>query len=861
MLTTQTMTSEPNATADAFRDSAKALLANLGGPARVRRLRDGKPAFDTVVWRAIAQAGWTCIAVPEADGGLGLGVRELLAVAEEIGRALLPEPFVAAGVHSVALLSALPPSALRNDLLADAMAGRRIIGVGWQEQAGCLSAGRIETRLQALAPAQGDSDSHSHSHSDSDGDGDSGSNAKVKADGWVVTGHKHWVVPGAGASGWLVLADSPLLSPGQADPTAPGAGPSDGPFLCWVAAGLTVDIETLARVDGSSMASLHLQRAPAQLLASGPAALAALEHANDTARLAQAAELLGVARQSYEMTLEYLKTRVQFDKPIGANQALQHRMVDAYIDLEMASACLRDVVEQHERGLQPLAALASRAKARCAEVALRLTRLAIQFHGAIGFTDEYDLGLYWKRAVHLTAWLGGAAAHRARFLRLQWAAQDQAIAASKASEELPNEKRYQAANQANPNSLPHPTAPSPATRTAAQHLPPIGPVLPPGTDWAALPEATLRSAVRAFLHAHYPAALRHAPRRVHWHEIKGWYGALSRQGWIAPAWPKLHGGMALPPSLLLAFMEEFEDFGAARMPDQGLINLGPVLIQHGTPAQQQEWLPPIIRGEHVWCQGYSEPNAGSDLASLRTEAVMEGEHFIVNGQKIWTTLAQDATHIFLLVRTDKSVKKQAGISFLLADLKTPGITVRPIRNIAGGEEFCEVFLDHARVPRANLVGQLNEGWSIAKALLGFERLFVGSPKTCQHALSLLRPLARQQGLYEDAAFCADMAQLELDLADLQAAYAGFAEMVKRGQALPPSVSLLKIFATETYTRIAAKIVEVAAEHGGTRRDVALGALAFEPLAPLFTATITTIYGGSNEIQRNILARQVLGLPS
>ncbi len=810
------MHNETTATADAFRESARALLADLGGPARVRRLREASPAFETSVWRALCEAGWPAILVPEPDGGLGLGVRELLAVAEEIGRRLLPEPFVAAGVHAVALLAALPASALRGELLAGALAGRHIIGVAWQEETGQLSAERIDARIETH------SETHSQPRCEPPSEIRMQTRAEAEGDGFVVVGRKNWVAPGAGASGWLVLARGPVLRQGQVESAQPGTGQGEGLCLCWVPCGLTVDVHALPRVDGSSMAHLHFNRAPAQLLATGPAALAALERANDTARLAQAAELLGVASQCYEMTLEYLKTRVQFGKPIGANQALQHRTVDAYIDVELANACLRDVIDQHERGAEPLAALASRAKARCADVALRLTRLAVQFHGAIGFTDEYDLGLYWKRAVHLTAWLGGAEAHRARFLKLLLVAQGE---------------------------------------TAAPHTPDSAPVLPPGTDWAALPEATLRSAVRAFLHAHYPAALRHAPRRVHWHEIQGWYRALSQQGWIAPAWPKAHGGMALPPHLLLAFMEEFEDFGAARMPDQGLINLGPVLIQHGTPAQQREWLPPILRGEHVWCQGYSEPNAGSDLASLRTEAVLEGEHFIVNGQKIWTTLAQDATHIFLLVRTDKSVKKQAGISFLLADLKTPGITVRPIRNIAGEEEFCEVFLDHVRVPRANLVGQLNEGWSIAKALLGFERLFVGSPKTCQHALSLLRQLAGQQGLYADAAFSAEMAQLELDLADLQAAYTGFAELVKRGQALPPSVSLLKIFATETYTRIAAKIVEVAAEDGGTRRDVALGGLAFEPLAPLFTATITTIYGGSNEIQRNILARQVLGLPS
>lgn len=763
------MPTEAAVTADAFRDSAKSLLTDLGGAARVRAWRNAAPGFDRSTWRLLAAAGWTSILVSETDGGLGLGLRELLGIVEEIGHRLLPEPFVAAGVHSIALLAALPVSALRDELLADAMEGHRVIGVAWQEEAGVLQADQVGTRVQTEGPQ------------------------------WLIHGSKHWVAPGAGADGWLVLAA--------------------GPCLCWVEASSEVELDVLPRVDGSSMASLRFKGAKAQGLAIGPVALAALEQANDVARLAQAAELLGVARQAHEKTLEYLKTRVQFGKPIGANQALQHRMVDAYIEVEIATACLRDVVDQHERGVGPLAALASRAKARCADTALRLTRLAIQLHGAIGFTDEFDIGLYWKHAVHLAGWLGGAAAHRARFLQLQ--------------------KNPDSVDSASLNALP----------------------LPAGTDWAALPEATLRNTVRAFLQRHYPGHLRHAPRRVHWHEIKAWYLALSRQGWIAPAWPTAHGGMALPPNMLLAFIEEFEDFGAARMPDQGLINLGPVLIQHGTVQQQQHWLPKIISGEHVWCQGYSEPNAGSDLASLRTEAIPDGDDFIVNGQKIWTTLAQDATHIFLLVRTDKTVKKQAGISFLLADLKTPGITVRPIRNIAGEEEFCEVFLDNARVPRTNLVGQLNDGWRIAKALLGFERLFVGSPKTCHHALSLLRQFARQQGLYADAEFSADMAKLELDLADLQAAYAVFADMVKRGDALPPSVSLLKIFATETYTRIAAKFVEVAAEHGATRREIILGAQAVEPLAPLFTATITTIYGGSNEIQRNILARQVLDLPA
>jgi alkylation response protein AidB-like acyl-CoA dehydrogenase len=343
-------------------------------------------------------------------------------------------------------------------------------------------------------------------------------------------------------------------------------------------------------------------------------------------------------------------------------------------------------------------------------------------------------------------------------------------------------------------------------------------------------------------------------------ECRDWYMTLSRQGWLAPAWPRAHGGMELPPDKLLAFIEEMEGHGVGRVPDQGIINLGPVLVHYGSPEQQREYMPRILSGEHIWCQGYSEPNSGSDLASLRTEAIPDGDDFIVNGQKIWTTLAQDATHIFLLVRTDKTAKKQQGISFLLVDLSTPGCTVRPIRNIAGESEFCEVFFQDVRVPKKNLVGKLNEGWTIAKSLLGFERLFLGSPMTSQYSMGLLRKVARARGLFDDAAFVARYAELALDVADLKAAYAHYADIVKRGGELPPSVSILKIWATETYTAITRLICEVAEEDGGTLGDIPMADGSVNVFGPLMTATITTIYGGSNEIQRNILAKAVLELP-
>jgi alkylation response protein AidB-like acyl-CoA dehydrogenase len=273
------------------------------------------------------------------------------------------------------------------------------------------------------------------------------------------------------------------------------------------------------------------------------------------------------------------------------------------------------------------------------------------------------------------------------------------------------------------------------------------------TDYNALPNESFRALLRDFFEREYPAELRFPTTRLHVHQIGGWTARLSQRGWIAPAWPVEWGGMGLTPEKMIIFFEEQERWGVGRAPDQGVVLVGPLLLQHGTEAQKRFYLPKIISNEHIWCQGYSEPNAGSDLASLRCEAVLahdvDGDHFVVNGQKTWTTLAQDATHIFLLVRTDKAAKKQQGISFLLVDFKTPGITVRPIRNIGGHEEFCEVFFENVRVPQSCLVGPLHGGWTIAKALLGFERVHLGSPKQAQYTLARVAEAASALHLFDD----------------------------------------------------------------------------------------------------------------
>ncbi|MDO9710168.1 acyl-CoA dehydrogenase family protein [Paracraurococcus lichenis] len=383
--------------------------------------------------------------------------------------------------------------------------------------------------------------------------------------------------------------------------------------------------------------------------------------------------------------------------------------------------------------------------------------------------------------------------------------------------------------------------------------------IPPPAELDGLEDEHFRQVVRAFLHENYPEHLRNPPKRLHWDENKEWYFKLAEKGWLCPGWPSAHGGLGLSPAKQIILTEEYERHGVARTNDHGIVMLGPLVIKYGTEEQKQRFLPKILTGEHIWCQGYSEPGAGSDLAALRTEAVLDGDHYVVNGQKIWTTLAMDANWIFLLVRTDKNAKKQEGISFLLVDMKTPGITVRPIINLEMHDEFCETFFDNVRVPKENLVGQLNKGWDMAKALLGFERIFLGSPRQSGYALSRLKILAERMGVAEDPQFQDSYAKLRLEFEDLKALYGTFVDRLKRGQSLGPDVSMLKIIQTELFQKITDTMLEIAGENAGLmepmegNRDLNIGGLYIQ-------ARPATIYGGSNEIQRNILSKNVLGMP-
>ena len=378
-------------------------------------------------------------------------------------------------------------------------------------------------------------------------------------------------------------------------------------------------------------------------------------------------------------------------------------------------------------------------------------------------------------------------------------------------------------------------------------------------DWNAMSDDAFKAEMRRFIEQNYPEELRFYPLRPRWAVIKPWVMRLVEKGWSAPNWPTEYGGMGLSPGKLLIFLDEQENYGVARGPDQGIFQLGPMLFRFGTE-EQRALLPAMRRYETIWCQGYSEPNAGSDLASVATEAISDGDDFVINGRKIWTSMAFDATNMYLLARTDKKAKKQEGITFFLLDMTSPGITVRGIKNIAGGTEFCEVLFENVRVPHGNIVGELNKGWTVAKSLLGFERHNNGSPRRAQFAIRRLEALGRERGLFQDGAFVERYTQLRLEVADLEAVYAHFANMVRRGEALGADISITKILSTEAYQHITEFLLETSGDLGlavwETNSHGRLNAVS-----PFLHARAMTIGAGTNEIHRNILARHVLRLPS
>jgi alkylation response protein AidB-like acyl-CoA dehydrogenase len=383
-------------------------------------------------------------------------------------------------------------------------------------------------------------------------------------------------------------------------------------------------------------------------------------------------------------------------------------------------------------------------------------------------------------------------------------------------------------------------------------------------------ELAFREEVRAWLRQNLPADLREKVARYEEltrEDLLRWHRILAQKGWVAPWWPNEWGGTGWDVVRRYIFEEECGYAGAPPLIPFGLTMCAAVLLRFGSPAQQKHFLPRIYNGDDFWCQGYSEPGSGSDLASLKTRAVRQGDHYVVNGQKTWTTLAHYADWIFCLVRTDSDAKKQEGISFLLIDMKTPGITVRPLILMDGGHEVNEVFFDDVKVPVGNLVHEEGKGWTVAKYLLGHERMNTARIGASKRELEKLKELAREQRkdgrpLIEDPRFRDRLTRLEVELMALELTNLRFLDQLRGGRSPGAEVSMLKIRGTE----IQQMLTELAMDAMGPEARIVrpLGAGDFDLLAAAVAPRYanfrkTSIYAGSNEIQRNIIAKMSLGL--
>jgi alkylation response protein AidB-like acyl-CoA dehydrogenase len=374
------------------------------------------------------------------------------------------------------------------------------------------------------------------------------------------------------------------------------------------------------------------------------------------------------------------------------------------------------------------------------------------------------------------------------------------------------------------------------------------------------PQARFRAELREWLEANLPAELQHLSYRPSPQEVMPWFKKLSQRGLLAPHWPRAEGGMDATPVEQVIIVEELVRVGAPDLPMQGVNHIGPLLIKRGNEAQKRKHLPKIMSGEVIWAQGYSEPDTGSDLASLRCKAVVDGDYLVVNGQKTWNAWAQQADWVFALVRTGGGKSRRDGITFILADIKTPGITCRPIRTLSGDEELCEIFFVDVRVSIENVVGEIGDGWSVANSLLAEERIRSGSPTLALRALSRLKAVARLTGADKDPWMIDRIAGADIEVMVLESTYIDALERLQAGESNAGDASCLKIMGTETTQHVLEVLQEAAGPLAAVKTPDRVDEAHPDYSQNFLQSRRLSIYGGSNEIQRSILAMRVLGLP-
>jgi alkylation response protein AidB-like acyl-CoA dehydrogenase len=650
---------------------------------------------------------------------------------------------------------------------------------------------------------------------------DCGTRAESCDGGFRISGTKIVVPGGAEARVFIVLAR-----------TAGARTDSDGLSLFAVdCAAAGVKVTRTPTIDGQGACELALDSALVgsdALIGSLNGAYPFVARTLDYACAMVCAEAIGILEVLLDDTIAYVKERRQFGRALGQNQVLQHRLVDMHIQYREAEGLVQNAIAslmaddpvQRQRAV-------SAAKIQVGNALRLVGQEAVQMHGGIGTTDELHISHYFKRATAINLQFGDVGSHTAR------------LGALLGSDKL----------------------------DAAAHVPLVA---------LTGQEQDFAEAVREFIASHLPPALASKVANeqiLSREEYIGWQQTLARKGWLGYMWPREYGGPGWTPRQKFIFETICTDMDCPWIVPFGLRMVAPVLQRFGAPWQKERFLPSILHATEWWCQGYSEPNAGSDLASLTTRAERSGDRYVLNGQKIWTSYAHYADWMFCLVRTSRELRPQDGISFLLIDMRSPGIEVRPIIAMDGSHSYNSVFFTNVEVPVRNLVGEEGRGWSCAKYLLTHERLETAALGGCQRSMCRLRSVvfARIDGaqpLADDPLFLARVVEAEVRLMALEARVLGFLQQ-EEGEHLGAEVSELKVRGTELHQGIHELIMEAAGYQAlPYQRDFVLGKTKEVAVGPQFAGTAAARYfnrrsisilGGSNEIQKNIVAKAVLGL--
>lgn len=755
-----------------IRDAAENFLADVSDPAAVRRHMATEQGFDPEIWQRLAgELGWCAMPIAEAHGGLGLGPVEMAVLMESMGRRLFCAPYFSTVCLAATLINETGSDTAKVGPLTAIAEGRMRFAVAMPDGDWRVAASRLQ--------------------------------AELVGDDWILSGNVAQVVDGASADTVLLFAQT-----------------GDGTFGLFAlprdASGAA--ITALPTWDATRrFAQINVNGAAAERI-DDPQRADGFARALALARLYLAAESLGGAQQCLNLTVDYVAQRKQFGRTIASFQAVKHRCAEMMVKVEALRSLVAGAaaLAAGDANVIELARECAAAHQLAADTYFWCAQEAVQLHGGVGFTWEYDLQLYFKRAQAASHWL--ATADRVR----------EDIAASLLADA--------------------PCAPSASERNDA-------------------PDEMFRAQVAAWMAEHLQgrfADLRHrggpGDEEAFPELRKEWERELAAGGWTCVGWSAAAGGRGLSIARQVIFHEEYARAGGpGRMGHIGEGLIGPTLIAFGSEAQKQRFLPEIVAGREYWAQGYSEPNAGSDLANVQTRAELQDDgSWQVSGQKIWTSLAHESEWIFVLARCEPGSKGNKGLIFLLLPLAQPGIDIRPIRQMSGGAEFNEVFFDKAVAAAGHVVGKPGEGWKVAMGLLEAERgvSTLGQQMHFAHELDLVIDAMRASGRDTDAQLRQRLAQAWSGLRVMR--YNALRMLADDGGiGLKREALIYKYYWSNWHRELGKLGVDVL----GAQADVISDDPVIRPLQQLFFfSRADTIYAGTNEIQLNLIAERGLGMP-